>query len=100
MFIVFITYKKPIETIDHFLSEHRAYLDLGYQKNYFIASGPQNPRTGGIILSQLESRDHLMEIIKQDPFYKHELATYELIEFSPVKYHHDFAPFVKKETTV
>lgn len=94
MFIITLTYKKPLAMIDHYLTEHRAHLDLGYQKNYFIASGPQNPRTGGIILSQLENREQLMDILKQDPFYIHDLADFELVEFTPVKYHPAFASFI------
>ena len=35
-----------------------------------------------------------MAILKQDPFYVHNAADYELIEFTPIKYHPDFALFV------
>lgn len=53
MFIVELTYLASIEQIDQYLTEHRIFLDKGYANNYFIASGPLNPRTGGIIISQL-----------------------------------------------
>jgi uncharacterized protein YciI len=95
MFIVMIHYKKSLEVVDEYLVAHRAYLEVGYQKDYFIASGPRNPRTGGIILSQLNDREKLIEILNQDPFQLNDIVEYEIIEFNPVKYHVNFASFVE-----
>jgi uncharacterized protein YciI len=94
MFLVLVTYKKPLEIVDKYGPAHRALLDEGYQKNYFIASGPRNPRTGGVIFSQLKDRSKLEEFIKSDPFYIHGVADYEIIEFTPGKYHPDFSSFI------
>ena len=52
MFVVLLTYKKSLEEIEKHLSEHRAFLDQGYGKDFFLASGPMNPRTGGVIISR------------------------------------------------
>ena len=71
-----ITYKKSLEHIDAILSEHRTFLDIGYKNNYFLASGPQNPRTGGIIISQLKDRQQLEDFLKQDPFIIQDVADY------------------------
>lgn len=95
MFIVHLTYKKPLETVEEFLVEHRNFLEEGYKKNFFIASGPKIPRTGGIILSQLKDRDQLQNILAADPFLVHDIADYEIVEFDPVKYHQDFASFIQ-----
>lgn len=94
MFIIQTTYIKPIEMVDQYLVEHRNFLEKHYQQNAFVASGPMNPRTGGIIISQLKSREKLDEILKQDPFYINGIADYEVIEFSPVKFHPDFSSFL------
>ena len=94
MFIVNLIYKKPIEFIEAHTVAHRAYLDEGYQKNYFVASGPKIPRTGGVIISQLKNRAQLEAILKQDPYALDDLADYEITEFNPVKFHPDFAVFV------
>ena len=94
MFIIDIHYKKPLEVVEKHLVEHRAFLEEGYQKNYFVASGPKNPRTGGIIISQLKNREQLEMILKQDPFIIHDIAEYRFIEFEPVKYHSGFASFL------
>lgn len=94
MFIIEVTYKKSLEQIDQYLFEHRVFLDNSYRENYFIASGPKNPRTGGIIISQLKNREQLEKILKNDPFYIHDMADYKIIEFSPTKYHTNFATFI------
>ena len=95
MFIIELTYLKPLSEVDKFLAAHRSFLDDCYQKNYFIASGPKNPRTGGIILSQLKDRAQLEKILSEDPFSIHCVADYEIMEFTPVKFHADFAKFIR-----
>ncbi len=94
MFVIDIIYKKPIEAVEQCLAAHRSFLEEGYQKDYFVASGPKNPRDGGIIISQLKDRAQLETIIKQDPFYLQGIAEYHFIEFEPVKFHKQFAAFI------
>ena len=89
-----MTYKKPLEIVDKYLALHRAFLDEGYKNNFFVASGPRNPRTGGVIISQLTSREQLENILKHDPFKTNDVADYEFIEFSPAKYHANFISFI------
>ena len=90
MFVVLLTYQKPLSDVDLHLQAHRQFLDEGYSKGYFIASGPQIPRTGGVILSTLAAKEQLEKIIAQDPFYQLEIASYSIIEFQTVKYHPQF----------
>ncbi len=95
MYIITLTYTKPIEIVDHYLAEHRQFLETGYQNDFFVASGPMIPRIGGIIISQLKDREQLETILKQDPFQIHQVAMYDIVEFTPVKYHKNFASFVE-----
>ncbi|UZR97710.1 YciI family protein [Chondrinema litorale] len=85
MFIINITYKTELENIDQHLEEHIDFLNEQYAIKNFIASGKKIPRTGGIILAIMDSKTELENIIEKDPFKKHELADYELIEFVPSK---------------
>ena len=94
MFVIELKYKVAIEKVDQYLIEHRNFLEAGYQKNYFIVSGPKNPRTGGIILSQLKDRTQLEKILSEDPFLLQGVADYEIMEFTPVKFHKDFERFI------
>jgi uncharacterized protein YciI len=96
MFLLMLNYKKPIEIVDQYVTAHRDYLAECYKKDYLVVSGPKNPRTGGIMISQLSDRAKLEEMISQDPFKIHDIAEFEIIEFSPVRYHQDFASFIVK----
>lgn len=100
MFVVLVTYKKSLQLVDQHLDAHREFLALGYKKNYFIMSGRKNPRTGGVILSPLSDRKVLEDFIRQDPFYAHEIAGYEVIEFTPTSYHHAFAGLIEHQSGV
>lgn len=79
MFVLILTYKAPIEKVIELLDAHRTYLDKHYAAGHFIASGPQVPRKGGVILCKADSREEVEEIIKEDPF--NAVADYQIIEF-------------------
>jgi uncharacterized protein YciI len=83
MFIINLTYKVSLDEVDKYLQQHVEYLKVQYEKKNFIASGRKNHRDGGVILSKLDSKDKLQEVLKKDPFYIKNLANYEIIEFFP-----------------
>ena len=83
MFIINLTYKVSLDVVDKYLQQHVEYLKVQYEEKNFIASGRKNPRDGGVILSKLDSKDKLQEVLEQDPFYIEDLANYEIIEFFP-----------------
>lgn len=85
MFIVELTYKVELEKVDQFLNEHITFLNEQYELGNFIASGRKVPRTGGVILSKVESKSDLEKIIEKDPFKINGLANYDLTEFIPSK---------------
>jgi len=83
-------YQKPLSEVEKFLAEHKTYLDKYYSTKNFIASGRQNPRVGGVILCKAESKEEILSIIKEDPFFVNDIAKYEIIEFEPTKYLAEF----------
>ncbi|WP_099187998.1 YciI family protein [Tepidibacter mesophilus] len=83
MFIVSLTYIKALDIVEIYLQEHVDYLKEQYSKGFFIASGRKVPRTGGVILSNIKEKEELMNILKKDPFYKNQVAKYDIIEFVP-----------------
>ncbi|MCB0541222.1 MAG: GTP cyclohydrolase [Lewinellaceae bacterium] len=85
MFIISLTYKTELEKVDQFLNEHIDFLNEQYELGNFVISGRKVPRTGGIILSKIDSRAELEKIIGKDPFKINDLADYELTEFIPSK---------------
>ncbi len=85
MYIINITYKVPLETIEKYLESHIQFLNKQYQLGNFYASGKKVPRKGGIILSKGLNKEELLKILDQDPFKANDLAVYELTEFIPSK---------------
>ena len=86
MFIAILTYKKPIEEVDRFLQAHREYLSKHYTSGDFIASGPQTPRVGGVIMIKADNRVTVNSIIAQDPFNVNGIADYQIVEFTPTMF--------------
>jgi uncharacterized protein YciI len=83
MFIVQIKYKKALADVDSLLPAHIDFLRANYESGAFALSGRCEPRTGGIIVSCLKSRDQLEELMKTDPFYTGGVAAFDIIEFTP-----------------
>ncbi|MGI4851180.1 MAG: YciI family protein [Janthinobacterium lividum] len=86
MFIVLLHYIQPLTVIEHHIEEHRRFLDRQYVAGHFLMSGPQIPRTGGVILVKDLTREALDEVLKEDPFWREGIATYQVIEFTPTKF--------------
>lgn len=83
MFIIILTYKVELATIDEYLNDHIDYLKEQYELGNFIASGRKVPRTGGVIISKITDKNILNKVIDKDPFKLNNIAKYEIIEFVP-----------------
>lgn len=94
MFIISLTYKKSIEEVEKYIEEHIVFLDKYYAEEKFIFSGRKIPRIGGIILANHVSLEEVNEIIKEDPFYKNQIAEYSITEFIPTKFNEKFLAFM------
>ena len=90
MFIVILTYLKSLNEVMDFLSEHDIYLDKYFKNKIFIASGRQNPCTGGIIICNAKNRSEVQSIIEEDPFFTNGIAKYDIIEFEVMKHSEAF----------
>jgi len=94
MFLLNITYTKPIEEIDRALAAHRAWLGDLVDKKIVLFSGPKNPRLGGLIMLRVKTRGEAEALAAADPFAIAGVASYEVIEFTPVKCDPAFMAFV------
>jgi uncharacterized protein YciI len=83
MFIITLTYKVSLDEVDKNINDHIVYLKEQYALENFSASGRQEPRVGGIILSQIKSKNKIEQVIQNDPFYKNGIADYSITEFIP-----------------
>ena len=94
MFIISLKYVKPIQEVEKCLEDHIKFLEKYYASGNFICSGRKNPRTGGVIICRAKDKMEVEKIIQEDPFYREELAEYEVIEFLPTKYAEGFERFI------
>jgi uncharacterized protein YciI len=81
MFVIELTYKVPLAEIDAHMAAHVIFLKKYYASGNFLVSGRKIPRDGGIILAVGQSRRQIEAIVEKDPFYKHGLADFRIIEF-------------------
>ncbi len=83
MFIVTLTYLKPVEEIDALMHDHVEWLKKGYDEGLFVASGRRVPRIGGVILARSGDEHALRENLARDPFVIHGAARCDVVEFAP-----------------
>jgi uncharacterized protein YciI len=81
MFVIELTYKTELSEIDAHMRAHMAFLNKHYAAGTFVLSGRKIPREGGIILAVGESREQIEALVKEDPFHRHGLADFRVIEF-------------------
>ena len=63
------------------MTAHVKFLKKYYAAGTFLVSGRKIPRDGGIILAVGKSKQEIEALIKEDPFHKHGLADFRVIEF-------------------
>lgn len=83
MFIVTLTYIRPLAELNALMPAHVAWLKKHYESGLFIASGRQVPRKGGVILARSGKRRALEAILALDPFVKSGCARFDVVEFKP-----------------
>jgi uncharacterized protein YciI len=81
MFVIELVYKAPLTEIDAHMSAHVKFLNKYYASGNFLVSGRKIPRDGGIIVAVGTSRQQIQEIVEEDPFHRHGLADFRIIEF-------------------
>ncbi|MFC4786340.1 YciI family protein [Nocardioides sp. MAHUQ-72] len=85
VFVVLLTYTAPLVQVDDLLDAHRTWLDQRYAEGRFLASGPQVPRSGGLILARARSREAMLDVVGTDPFFRAGVASYEIVQFVPTR---------------
>jgi uncharacterized protein YciI len=81
MFVVLLSYIRPIPEVDALMREHVAWLNEHYDADRFVVSGRRVPRTGGVIVALGDDRDEIERIVASDPLVSGGVATSEVIHF-------------------
>lgn len=82
MYVVLLTYTKPLADVDAHLPAHREFLKRNYDAGVFLLSGPKEPRDGGVILANAASLSELQAILAEDPFQIHDVASFQVVQFT------------------
>jgi uncharacterized protein YciI len=81
VFVLLLTYIKPLAEVDALMRRHMAWLDAQYDAGRFIVSGRRIPRTGGVILARGDDREEIEALAAKDPFVSCGVATCEIVQF-------------------
>ena len=81
MLILSLTYISSPEQADTQMQPHMDWVNAGYDKGWFLASGRKVPRTGGVIFAKGD-RAEIEAYCMDDPFVIHNIATYEITELA------------------
>jgi uncharacterized protein YciI len=85
--VVLIRYRRPFEEVEPVLEAHRAYLRGLKADGLLLASGPMQPRIGGVLLLRVPDdavHQTLDRIRDNDPYVKTGVAQYEMWPWQPV----------------
>ena len=81
MFVLLLTYVKPLEEVDALMRRHMTWLNEQYDAGRFVVSGRRVPRTGGVILARGDDREEIERLAAGDPFVSAGVATCEVVQF-------------------
>ena len=85
--LILLRHRVPVEEVLKVTDEHRAYLRTLKAAGTLIASGPTEPRTAGALLVRVPDdnvQQSLTDLRNGDPFFKKNIANYELLVWNPV----------------
>jgi uncharacterized protein YciI len=80
--MIICRYRRPLSEIEAVTDAHRAYLHTLQEKGILVASGPLDPRFGGMWLVRVRDESPLADLDALrdgDPFHQYGLANYELL---------------------
>lgn len=85
--IAIIRYRRPLDEVVANTDDHRAYLRTLESNGTLLASGPFDPRSGGMLLLRVpdEGTTAALDAVRDgDPFWQRGIAQYELLPWIPV----------------
>jgi uncharacterized protein YciI len=81
VFVLLLTYVKPLAEVDALMRRHVAWLNEHYDAGRFLVSGRRIPRTGGVIVARGDDREEIEAVAASDPFVTGGVATCEVVQF-------------------
>jgi uncharacterized protein YciI len=94
MYILFINFTKSLQDIQPVFPAHLEFIDAHIKTGKFILSGGLTGRPAGVVLANINNGDDLKALLAEDPFILEQVADYEIIEFTPSRYHESLASLI------
>lgn len=82
MFLLMTRYTVPPDQMADQAEAHRAWARGHIEAGHFAAGGLEVPLQGGVAVATGVTRAQLEEWIKEDPYYIHGLAQYDIREYT------------------
>ncbi len=92
MYIISLTYTRPMDEVDAVLDAHLAWLDKYFAAGVFITAGRKDPRTGGVIIAKDIDRERLNTVLQEDAFQA--VADYEVTRVNVTRAADEFSALV------
>jgi uncharacterized protein YciI len=71
------------EEVAEVVPDHRDWIRGHYESGVMLASGPQEPRVGGVLVLRCPSIGEARELVDADPLVTRGVARYGLVAFQP-----------------
>lgn len=79
MFIVSVTFIKPMDEVNTVMEPHRDYLKKYFEEDKIIGwVSKTDPDNGGFIFFNSHSHEEVEALVALDPFYTHAVATHDI----------------------
>ena len=85
MFVCITRYLQRLDGEEVTIEAHWRHLDEGLAAGQLVCSGPQVPRTGGLLVLNVPHREDAARFMDADPLVRAGLVSYELIEFEATR---------------
>jgi len=94
MYILFINFTKSLQDIQPVFPAHLEFIDAHIKTGKFILSGGLTGKPSGVVLANINNGDELKALLAEDPCVLEQVAEYEIIEFTPSRYHESLASLI------
>ncbi|WP_029149111.1 YciI family protein [Methylophilus sp. 5] len=83
LYAITIKYIQTAEQIKQHLESHKAWLENYIHTGAILVAGPLESNIGGFILAFGKQLSVIQEMVENDPFYIHQLVTFDIQAFDP-----------------
>jgi uncharacterized protein YciI len=86
MFLAISEYVAGPDERATYFDAHRAWSQRAYEEGVMLASGPQDPPVGGVLVFRAGTREQAEAFVASDPFQAGGVARYTLTAFAPTPF--------------